>query len=82
MTFAHTSERQFARLLDFYDIRWEFEPREFAVEWDADGEPTKFCRPDFYLPDEDQYIEITTRNAVFTPGLMTSPAIWPMEPPR
>jgi hypoxanthine phosphoribosyltransferase len=60
--FAHTSEHQFARLLDFYDIRWDYEPREFAVEWDGEGDATKFFRPDFYLPDEDQYIEITTMN--------------------
>ena len=60
--FAHDSERQFAKLLDFYDIAWEYEPREFAIEWDDAGEPIKFFRPDFYLPDEDMYIEITTMN--------------------
>ncbi len=58
--FAHESERQFARLLDFYEVEWEYEPREFAIKFDDDGEPTKFFRPDFYLPDEDVYIEITT----------------------
>ena len=62
VAFAHESERQFARLLDFYDIPWEYEPREFAIEWDEDGEAAKFFRPDFYLPDEDQFIEITTMN--------------------
>lgn len=41
---------------------WEYEPREFAVEWDESGEATRFFRPDFYLPDDDQYIEITTMN--------------------
>ena len=60
--FAHESERQFARLLDFYDIPWEYEPRSFPVEFDDDGEPFKFFTPDFYLPDEDLYIEITTMN--------------------
>ncbi len=60
--FAHESERQFAKLLDFYDVDWEYEPREFAIEWDDDGEPVRFFRPDFYLPAEDQYIEITTMN--------------------
>ena len=62
MDFAHESERQFARLLDFYDIPWEYEPQEFALEWDEQGQPRKFFRPDFYLPDEDQFIEITTMN--------------------
>jgi hypothetical protein len=43
-------------------VPWEYEPREFAIEWDDSGEAVKFFRPDFYLPDEDQFIEITTMN--------------------
>lgn len=39
---------------------WEYEPREFAIKFDKDGAATKFFRPDFYLPAEDLYIEITT----------------------
>lgn len=62
MVFAHSSEREFARLLDFYDVAWEYEPRAFAIEWDAAGNPTEQFRPDFYLPDDDSYIEITTMN--------------------
>ena len=63
MDFAHNSERQFARLLDFYDIPWEYEPRSFPIEWDqTSGEPTRFFTPDFYLPDEELFIEITTMN--------------------
>jgi hypothetical protein len=60
--FAHESERQFARLLDFYDIEWEYEVQEFAVEWDDEGQAIKFFRPDFYLPGEGIFIEITTMN--------------------
>jgi hypothetical protein len=60
--FAHESERQFARLLDFYDIEWEYEAQEFAVEWDDEGQAIKFFRPDFYLPGEGIFIEITTMN--------------------
>jgi len=60
--FAHNSERQFAKLLDFYDISWQYEPREFTLEWDRTGEPTQAFRPDFYLPAYDLYIEITTLN--------------------
>jgi hypothetical protein len=60
--FAHASERQFARLLDFYQIAWEYEPRSFDVEWDAEGNVTKRFTPDFYLPAFDLYIEITTMN--------------------
>jgi hypothetical protein len=60
--FAHNSERQFAKLLDFYDIEWEYEPRTFVLEWDRDGSPQQAFSPDFYLPAYDLYIEITTLN--------------------
>jgi hypothetical protein len=60
--FAHASERQFARLLDFYQIEWEYEPRSFDLGWDDDGTVTQRFTPDFYLPAYDLYIEITTMN--------------------
>jgi hypoxanthine phosphoribosyltransferase len=60
--FAHASERQFARLLDFYQIDWRYEPRSFDVEWDEGGHVVKRFTPDFYLPAFDLYIEITTMN--------------------
>jgi hypothetical protein len=60
--FAHNSERQFAKLLDFYNIAWDYEPRTFTLEWDRDGRPAQAFAPDFYLPAYDSYIEITTLN--------------------
>jgi hypothetical protein len=60
--FAHNSERQFAKLLDFYNICWDYEPRTFTLEWDRDGRPAQAFTPDFYLPAYDLYIEITTLN--------------------
>jgi hypothetical protein len=60
--FAHNSERQFAKLLDFYGIAWEYEPRTFDLEWDGQGNPVQAFTPDFYLPAYDLYIEITTIN--------------------
>lgn len=36
-TFANTSEEAFAKILDFYWIRWEYEPRTFQLEWDEEG---------------------------------------------
>ena len=47
-------------MLDFYGIDWEYEPRSFPIVFDTDGEARKFFTPDFYLPDEDVFIEITT----------------------
>ena len=62
VSFAHASERQFARLLDFYQIEWHYEPRSFDLESDEEGNVTQRFTPDFYLPAYDLYIEITTLN--------------------
>ena len=58
----YSSERQFAKLLDFYGIAWEYEPKTFTLEHDRDGRPVQAFAPDFYLPAYDLYIEITTLN--------------------
>lgn len=58
--FAHRSEAEFARILDFYGIRWEYEPRSFPLEWDARGRVIESFNPDFYLPEVDLFIELTT----------------------
>jgi hypothetical protein len=58
--FAHASERFLADVLDFYGIAWEYEPVEFTLEWDEQGRPTAAFRPDFYLPDHDLFLELTT----------------------
>lgn len=62
LAFAHDSERNFAELLDFYGVRWEYEPVEFVLEWRPDGSPRVAFRPDFYLPDHASFIELTTLN--------------------
>ncbi len=59
-SFKHQSEEEFSKILDMYNIKWEYEPRTFPIEWDAEGNITKAFSPDFYLPDFDTYIEITT----------------------
>ena len=58
--FAHNAERQLAKLLDFYGVRWEYEPQTFVLEWDERGNATRGFTPDFYLPAYDLFIEITT----------------------
>jgi len=61
--FGHPSEEEFARLLDFYQIDWLYEPRSFLLD-SGEGKSEMFT-PDFYLPGLDLYIEITT----LKPGL-------------
>ncbi|HSH23522.1 MAG TPA: hypothetical protein VK975_05605 [Acidimicrobiales bacterium] len=58
--FAHPSERQFAELLDFYGVAWEYEPTTFVLDRDAQGRPTRAFSPDFFLPEHGCYIELTT----------------------
>ncbi len=58
--FKHPAEEEFARILDMYSIEWEYEPRTFPVEWDAEGNVTMAFSPDFYLTRFDTYIELTT----------------------
>ena len=58
--FGHPSEEVFANLLDFYGIAWDYEPRSFALQWDKDGKVLEAFTPDFYLPDFDLYVELTT----------------------
>ncbi|GAI82716.1 unnamed protein product, partial [marine sediment metagenome] len=57
--FAHASEEEFVRILNFYNIEWVYEPRSFPLKWDGDR-VTEMFTPDFYLPGLDFYIEITT----------------------
>ncbi len=59
--FAHGSEREFARLLDFYGIAWEYEPVTFVLERDRAGRPVHAFTPDFYLPAFDRFVEVTTQ---------------------
>lgn len=60
--FAHASERVAAEILDYYRIDWLYEPRTFAIEWDGEGNVIASFSPDFYLPDFDLFIELTTMN--------------------
>lgn len=60
MAFAHNAERQLARLLDFYAVRWAYEPHTFVLARGDDGHPTSAFSPDFWLPDHHRYIEVTT----------------------
>jgi hypothetical protein len=58
--FAHASEEEMARILDFYRIHWEYEPHTFPILWNMDGAVVESFSPDFWLPDLDLYLEMTT----------------------
>lgn len=58
--FAHRSEAEFAQILDFYGIRWEYEATIFPLTHDTDGRVASRFAPDFYLPDVNLWVELTT----------------------
>ena len=43
--FANEVELECAKLLDFYGVPWEYEPRTFVLERDEDGRVTRRSRP-------------------------------------
>ena len=57
--FANPVELECARLLDYYGVPWDYEPRTFVLARDAEGRVTSAFAPDFYLPEQDLFIELT-----------------------
>ena len=57
--FASQAELECAKVLDYYGVPWDYEPRSFVLERDPDGRVVEAFRPDFYLPEQDLYLEIT-----------------------
>jgi len=49
-----------ARILDFYDVRWDYEPTTFPILWNLDGDVVESFAPDFYLPELGVFLEMTT----------------------
>ena len=61
MKFAHYSEKIFSEHLDLFNIQWIYEPISFPLKWGS-GSIKMMFTPDFYLPELDIYVEITTMN--------------------
>jgi hypoxanthine phosphoribosyltransferase len=57
--FANSAELECAKVLDFYGVPWQYEPRTFVLEQDEAGRTVEAFTPDFYLPEQDLYVEIT-----------------------
>jgi len=60
IVFSHPSEAELARVLDYYGIAWRYEPVTFPLQWDSQGALLEAFSPDFYLVDQDLYVELTT----------------------
>ncbi len=57
--FANDAELECAKILDYHGVPWDYEPRTFVLERDGEGRVTEAFTPDFYLPEQDLYLEIT-----------------------
>ena len=57
--FANPAEFEYAKVLDYYGVPWLYEPDTFVLERNADGRVTEAFTPDFYLPEQDLYLEVT-----------------------
>ena len=58
--FSHPAEEAFAKILDFYGLEWEYEPHTFPLEWGPERNVLEAFTPDFYLPEQNLFIELTT----------------------
>jgi hypothetical protein len=58
--FAHPVELECAKILDYYGVPWSYEPKTFVLERDGEGRVIWAFAPDFYLPEQDLYLEVTT----------------------
>ena len=57
--FANDAELECAKILDYHGVPWAYEPRTFVLERDETGRVVEAFTPDFYLPEQDLYLEIT-----------------------
>ena len=62
--FANRAELECAKLLDYYGVPWDYEPRTFVLATDEEGRVTEAFTPDFYLPEQDLYLEVTVMKQV------------------
>lgn len=58
--FVHPIEEAFAKVLDFYGLEWDYEPKTYPLYWDDQGNVVEAFTPDFYLPQQNIFIELTT----------------------
>ena len=56
--FANRAELECAKVLDYYGVPWNYEPRTFVLE-EVGGRVVEAFTPDFHLPEQDLYLEIT-----------------------
>ena len=57
--FANDVELECAKLLDYYGIPWAYEPHTFVLEEDDEGRVVEAFTPDFFLPEQNLYLELT-----------------------
>ena len=57
--FVNEAELEYAKILDYHGVPWLYEPHTFVLERDEEGKVVEAFTPDFYLPEQDLYLEVT-----------------------
>src|SRR5438132_1468706 len=57
--FVNDAELEYAKILDYYGVPWMYEPHTFVLERDDNGRVVEAFTPDFYLPEQGLYLEVT-----------------------
>ena len=57
--FQNEAELECAKILDYYGVPWQYEPHTFVLEQDETGRTVEAFTPDFFLPEQALYLEVT-----------------------
>jgi hypoxanthine phosphoribosyltransferase len=57
--FANRIELECAKILDYYGVAWDYEPHSFVLRRDDEGRVVSAFTPDFYLPEQKLFFEVT-----------------------
>jgi hypothetical protein len=73
--FRSRTEARWAVFFDFIGTRWIYEAEGFYIGTNNEGTATRKYLPDFYLPDEDLWIEVKGTRAQFDYDLIAAAVI-------
>jgi hypothetical protein len=68
--FRSRLEARWAVLFDHLGIPWEYEPQGFEIQGAHRNEPVVRYLPDFWLPEQGQWVEVKPTDALLDKGLM------------
>src|ERR671924_642785 len=58
-SFANRAELECAKVLDYYGVPWDYEPKTFVLERDEEGRVVGALTPRFHLPEKGRCPRMT-----------------------